>query len=190
MSMLSDWMHPDRGYRGAEDQMSQYYNQAQGYMAPYNQYGIDAGNRLQGGMDWLLNPQKLQDEWAKNYKLSDQAKLAQDMAQQHGLDAASSMGLLGSSPALSAIQAGTSQIGLQDRQSYMDDLMNKYMQGIGVAGNMYGTGSQMAGNMGQNSMNMGRDMGQMEYNRRNAKGNLFGNVLGTGAGLLGSYLGG
>jgi hypothetical protein len=139
----------------------------------------------------------LQDKWASGYKESEAAKNAQMMAQEHGLGAASSMGLMGSSPALQAIQAGTSQIGAEDRKSYLDDLMQKYLAGAGLAQNIYGTGANAANsmsgnamNMGQNAMNMGQNSAQMAYGQQNAGGNMFGNLLGAGIGLAGSALGG
>lgn len=153
MSWLSSWLHPQRGYNAAQEQYDKYYNQAQG---PLNEY-----------MKNLMDPQALQDKWMKGYKESEQAKNMEGMAQQHGLDAASSMGLMGSSPALSAIQAGTSQIGANDRQNYLNDLMDKYKTGAGVAGQA-----------SQNAMNMGDRSGSMAYGQQNAGGDLFGGIAG------------
>jgi hypothetical protein len=190
MSWLSNFTHPGRGYDKAQDTLNQYYNQGQGYLNPYNQAGQALTPSLFQAFQSLLNPQGLQDQWASNYKESEGAKQAEGMAQQHGLDAASSMGLLGSSPALSAIQQGTSQIGINDKQNYMNDLMQKYLAGIGLGQNVYNTGAGAAGQMGNNAMNQGQNSAQLEYNKQNAQGDLFGRLLGTAGSLAGGYFAG
>jgi len=188
MSWLSSLMHPGRPYQAAQDQMTQYYNQAQQGMQPYMQQGQQAGQQLGGAMQKLMDPAALQNEWTQGYEMSPQAKQAQQMASQQGLDAASSMGLMGSQPALQAIQGGASQIALNDRQRYLDDLMGKYQAGIGVGENMYGTGAGMASQSGQMGMNMGENAGAMQYGRNAAGGQMLGNLI-SGAGKLGmSYL--
>jgi hypothetical protein len=163
MSWFSSFMHPQRGYEAGQDELNKYYQQSQGYQMPFLQA--------------LSDPQALQDKWASGYKESEAAKNAEGMAQQHGLDAASGMGLMGSNTALQATQAGTTQIGLDDRQNYLNDLMQKYMAGAG-----------MANNMGQNAMNMGQNSSQMAFGKQNAGGNMFGNLLGAGIGLGAGYL--
>ncbi len=190
MGWLSSFLHPEKGYDKAQGQLDKYYGQAQGYQQPYNQAGFGQAGNLQNYINSLMDPQALQDKWSKGYQTSEAAKNTMGLAQQHGLDAASSMGLMGSSPALNVIQAGTSAIGAEDKQNYLNDLMQKYMQGAGLSQGMYNTGANAAGGMGQNAMNMGQNSAQMQYGKENAPGNLFGNIIGTGAGLLGGYLGG
>lgn len=188
MSWLSKFLHPEKGYEKAQNELDKYYQQGQGYLDPYNQFGIGAHENLSEIMKALLNPAQLQDEWIKGYTESGAAKNAEDMAMQHGLDAASNLGLNGSNTALNAILAGTSQIGLEDRQHYLDDLMQKYLAGAGIAGNIFGTGANAASQMGQNATNMGQNSAQLAYGKENAKGNLFGNLLGAGSSLVGGAL--
>lgn len=188
MSWLSQFLHPQRGYEGAQDELNKYFNMSNDMMNPYNQHGQDAYNGLSEAMNKLLNPAGLQDEWSKNYKESDYAKNLEDQASQRGLNAASSMGIMGSTPALQAIQAGTSQIGAADKQQYMQDLMQKYLAGAGLGQGIYNTGAGMAGQMGQNAMNMGRDSAQMRFGRDTAGGNLFGDLFGRLLGGAGGAL--
>lgn len=190
MSWLSSFLHPEKGYEASQKQLDKYYQQAQGNLQPYNQNGMDAYTGYKGAMDNLLNPAQLQDEWSKNYQQSDIAKQNEAMANQHGLNAASSMGLMGSSPALQAIQSGTAGIVAGDRQKYLDDLMQKYMTGIGIGSDIYGKGANAANSMSQNAMNMGQSSAQNQFNQTNAPGGLFQSLLGTGVGLAGSALGG
>lgn len=189
MSMLSSFLHPGRGYERGQEQYDKYYGQSQGYLNPYNQNGQNAYGGLNNAMNSLLDPQALQDKWIKGYQESGAAKNAEGLAQEHGLNAASSMGLMGSSPALAAIQQGTSQIGLQDRQNYLNDLMQKYQTGIGLGQNIYGVGANAAGQMSNNANQMGNNSAQMAYGQQNAGGQLFGNILGTGIDLASMAMG-
>jgi len=148
-------------------QAGDYYNQAQGYQQPFLNQGQSAYGNLSGVMNSLLNPQALQDKWSLGYKASDAAKNLEAMAQEHGLNAASSMGLMGSNTALGAIQAGTSAIGAQDRQNYLNDLMQKYLEGTGIAQGLYGTGINAANNMSGNALNMGQNAMNMGQNAMN-----------------------
>lgn len=202
MSWLSSWLHPNKGYQAAQQQLDKYFDQTKNYYDQANQatqpfvnQGQDAYAGLSDSMKALLDPQALQDKWMSGYKESEAAKNAEGMAQEHGLDAASSMGLMGSSAGLNAIQNGTSQIGAQDRQQYLDNLMQKYLAGTGIAQGIYGTGANAAGqqgqnamNMGQNAMNMGQNAAQMAYGSTNAQGDLFGKLLGGAAGMFGGPL--
>jgi len=203
-NMISSFLHPEKGYEKGQDQLNKYYNQAtqyytdaQGNLKPYNQFGQDVHGDYLGAMKRLLDPAALESDWMKGYAESESAKNAERMAQEHGLDAASGLGLMGSNTALNAIQGGTSQIGLNDRQNYLDNLMQKYLAGANIAGNIYGTGAGAAGQMGENAMNMGRgamgmgeDSAKMAYGQENAPGALFGKMLGTVASIMGGRGGG
>jgi hypothetical protein len=190
MSWLSSFLHPERGYQKGQEQLDKYYQLAQQQFQPLAQQGQEAYVGLSDAMKQLLHPDELQNQWAQGYQESPYAKQLEGMATEHGLNAASSMGLMGSTPALQALQAGTSQISNQDRQQYLNDLMQKYMAGTGIGQNIYGTGANAMGQMGQNAMNMGQNAAQMAYGQQNAPGNMLGSLLGTGAGLFGSYLAG
>lgn len=190
MSWFSSFMHPGRAYEKAQEQMDKYYPEAQKYLQPYNRQGQDAYGGLSGAMNQLLDPMALQDKWSQGYRESDYAKNLEDMASQHGLNAASSMGIMGSTPALQALQAGTTHIAQADKQQYLSDLMQKYLAGAGLAQNIYGVGANAANGLSQNAMNMGQNSAQTAYGKQAAGGNLFGGLLGAGVGLLGSALGG
>lgn len=190
MGLLSSFFHPERGYQKAQDELGRYYQQGQGYLQPYSQYGQDAYNRINTAMQSLLNPEQLQNKWIQSYQESPSARQAEGLAQEHGLNAASGLGLMGSGTALDAIQSGTTQIGLNDRQNYLDNLMQKYLAGAGIGQNIFNQGAGAASGMSQNAMNMGQNAAQLAFGQQNAPGSLFGSLLGGGIGLLGSALGG
>lgn len=189
MSWLSKFMNPQKGYESGQNELNKYYNQSQGYLNPYNQNGQNAYGGLNDAMNKLLNPQQLQDEWSKGYETSDAAKQDIADAQRYGQDAASSMGLNGSSAALNAIQGGASNIGAHDKQQYMNDLMQKYMTGTGIGQNIYGVGAGAAGQMSQNANNMGQNSAGMAYNQENAQGDLFSKLIGSFMGAAGTAMG-
>lgn len=194
MGLFDSFFHPERGYKKAQEQYNNYYNQGQNYLNPYNQRGQEAYQGYAGAQNALLNPESLIARFLSSYQESPYAKIAEEQATQHGLNAASALGLNGSSPALQAIQQGTTQIGLQDRNNYLNQLLQQYLQGANIAGNIYGTGAQAAGQQGQNALNAGNANAQFAYGQQAAPGNLFGNIAGGVGGLLGglggAFLGG
>jgi hypothetical protein len=177
MSWLSSFLHPDRGYKAAQAELEKYYNQAQGYQKPYYDQGQDAYGDYRSILKNLINPTALQDEWSKSYKESDMARAAEADAEQGGLQAASSMGLLGSQPALNAIQFGKARIGMQDKQSYLDSLMQKYLAGAGIAQDIYGKGANAASNLSNNASNMGTNSANTAFGKTNAGGDLLSKII-------------
>ena len=190
MGMLSSFFNPGKAYEKAGEQLGNFYNESQGYLQPFMNQGQDAYMPLSDAMKSLLNPEQLHSQWASGYRTSPYAQHLQDAAQQQGLNAASSMGLMGSTPALQAIQAGTSQIGMQDRDNYLNNIMQKYMSGAQLAQGIYGQGAQAGNQMSQNAMSHGNNMAQMTYGKNAASGQLLGNLVGMGAGLAGTALAG
>lgn len=190
MNWLSSFLHPEKGYEKGQEQLDKYYGQAQGALDPYNQNGQQQYGNLNEYIKNLMDPAALQAKWTQGYSESPSAIQAEKMAQEHGLNAASSMGLMGSNTALNATQAGTTQIGLDDRQNYLDNLMKKYLAGAGISQDVYGTGANAASGMSNNAMNMGQNSADMQYGKQSAGGNMLSGLIGQGIGLAGSALGG
>jgi hypothetical protein len=178
---FSSFMQPEKGYKKGQEQLDKYYNQSQGYYQPYVNQGQEAYGDLNNAMQSLLNPTELYDQWMNSYQTSDAAKFAQERAMDQGLNAASAMGVLGSTPAMKSIQAGTNQIGSEDQLNYIKQLMNMYLPGAELAQGIYGTGAQAGNAMGQNAMQMGQNSAQMAFGKQNAPGQMFNDLLKTGA---------
>lgn len=187
--MFKSFLHPERGYEKGQEQLNQYYDQSQNYLQPYNQQGQAAYEPLYGAMQNLLNPADLYDQFMNSYQQSDASKFAQERAMNQGNRAASSMGILGSTPALQAIQAGTAEIGAQDEQRYLERLINQYIQGAGLAQGIYGTGAQAGSQQAQNAQNMGSGSAQLAFGKQNAPGEMFSHLLGQGIGAAGTAAG-
>jgi hypothetical protein len=188
MSWLTSWLHPDRGYKDANDVLTNSYNEGKGFQQPYNQNGQNQYANLQEYINNLMHPEKLQDEWIKNYHESEAAKNAETAAQEHGLNAAGASGLGGSNSAINAIQKGTSRIGNEDRQQYLNDLMEKYKVGAGLSSGIYGVGASTANNMATNANNFGQNSAGLKFGETNAPGEMFGKIGGAGIKLLMDYL--
>jgi hypothetical protein len=178
--MIKSFLNPGKGYEKGQEQLDKYYNQAQSHYKPYAEHGEQAYGGLSSAMESLLNPTDLYDQWLNEYEISDAAKMNQNRALEQGLDAASSMGLMGSSPALKAIQAGTAQISADDQLRYINQLMNMYLPGAQIAQSIYGTGAQAGNAMGQNASQMGQNSAQLAFGRQNAPGMLFNDLLKSG----------
>lgn len=185
MSFLSDLF--GGGDSSAQTQLSNYYNQGRSALNPYAAAGNNILPQLMSSASALMNPEALEQQWASSYTESPEAKAAEAMATQHGLSSASSMGLIGSSPAVTAIQEGTSDIGLQDKQNYLHDLMQKYLAGVNAARGIYSGGERAAGAIGDLSQTMGENSADLAYNASNGPGDLLAGLLGTAGG---AFLGG
>jgi hypothetical protein len=190
MSFFSDLFHPGRAYDKAQNKMDQYYSQANQYTQPYINRGNEAGTDLMSMLQKLMNPGALQDEWSKGYDESDFAKQREGEATNAGLDAASSLGLGGSSAALHNISQDTTNIKGQDRQQYMKDMMDKFLASIGIGQNLSGTGANAASNAANNTMREGENAYNSEYNSNAAGPNMWSGILSGLSGLAGSALGG
>lgn len=188
--MLHSFFNPDEAYRKAQEANQAGWDQAQGFEKPFWQHGLDQYGNLMGAEGALMDPAKLESQWAQGYETSPYAKQMLAQNQSSGLDAASSMGLMGSSGALQNIQTGAGNIVNQDRQQYMNDLMQKYLQGIGIGQNIYNTGAQMGSQLGQQAQRFGENQAGLKYGEYAAPGQQFGNILGMGVDALANYFGG
>lgn len=188
-NMISSFFDPGEAWSRAGKAENEGWDQAQGYQKPFWQQGQDQYGRLNDAAGKLSDPAALQNEWSKNYETSPYAQQLLKQNQASGLDAASSMGLNGSSAALGNIQQGAGNIVQQDRQQYMNDLMQKYMAGIGLGTNLYNTGAQAGANLGQQSMTHGENQAGLQFGRYSAPGKLFENLVKTGVGAAAGAMG-
>jgi hypothetical protein len=175
---LDSLLHPEKGYQDAAAEMQKAWQQAQGYEKPYQQAGLNQLGTLNNAENALLDPSKLLADWMGKYQMSPYAQRSMENAKQSGMGAASSMGLLGSSSALNNIQQSSSDIMNADRQQFLNDLMQKYMTGIGVGQNIYNQGATAAGQMGNQAIGVGENLGQAAYGAANAPGNRLLDVFG------------
>lgn len=180
-NMINSFLHPEDAYKDAENESNKSWQETQGYSKPWIDQGQAQYGRLNTATGDLLDPTGMENKWSTSYEKSPYAQQMLKENQGAGLDAASSMGLMGSSAAVNNIQTGAHNIVNQDRQQYMNDLMQKYMAGIGLGQNMYGTGANMAGTMAGLSNQHGDTMAGLKYGESAAPGALFGKFAGMAA---------
>jgi hypothetical protein len=174
---LESFFHPEKGWEEAQKELQKYFQQAMGYQQPFQQNGVNQGQILTDAQKQLMNPSEMLNKWTSGYETSPYAHQLMDQSKSSGLDAASSMGLMGSSPALSSIQNSAGNIMQKDRESYLKDMMDKYMKGIGIGENIYNQGSATAANMGTQAMQAGQGAGTAAFGQANAPGNMISNMM-------------
>lgn len=185
MSWFSEMMHPGRSYDKAQAAKDAFYKSSQGTRQPYIDRGERGGINLEEMMSKLMNPGQLQDEWSKGYTESPYAKQLEAQNQTSGLDAASAMGLGGSSAALTNIQKGSGDIVQKDRQNYMDDMMKKYMAAMGIGGSLYGTGASMGDKNATGQENQGDWTATNNFNKNSSGSNMLQQILSMLGGAAG-----
>jgi hypothetical protein len=187
---INSFLHPEKGYEDAAEEMRKAWEQAQGFERPYSEAGTKQLPTLENAENQLLDPSKLLAEWMSKYEMSPYAQKSMSNAKEAGMGAASSMGLNGSSGAVNNIQQSSSDIMNADRQQFLQDLMDKYMKGVGIGQNIYGIGAATAGNMGNQAMQYGGNRANMAYGEANAPGQLLRDLLNSGGKAAAAYFGG
>lgn len=183
-NMLGSFLHPERGYNEAEKAFTDYLNQARSTEQPFINQGMSQFPILQGAESNLLDPSKLLADWMSKYEMSPYAKTSLANAREQGLNAAQAQGLGGSSAATANIEQSASDIMNKDRSQFLEDLMRKYLAGIGIGENIFGTGASMAGNLGQQLIGGGQTIGGLRYGEQNAPGQSLAHLLNLGTQLF------
>jgi hypothetical protein len=179
--MFSSFLNPQKGYQAGGKELEKYFNQSKDTMMPWINQGQEQYGKLTGAEDALLDPETLLNKWIGGYEESPYATQSKANARSGGLDAASSMGLMGSNAAVNNIENSANYITSADRDKYLDNLMQKYMSGIGIGQNIYGTGANMASNFGNMTNQMGQNMAGIKFGEQNSPGNLLEHLISIGA---------
>lgn len=184
MSWLSSWLKPGKAYGQAQDDLAGGYASSTAYSRPYLDRGVMGGDRAATAMDRLLNPGALRDEWSRGYETSGYAQDMMRDATEQGMDLANAMGLGGSNTALGALSHERSRIMNAERSRYLDDLMNKYMQGAGIARGFYDTGAGVASREADRAYQHASDQAGLTYGKNAAGGNRMNQLLSLGSRFL------
>ena len=181
---IQSFLHPEEAYKAAEKPLNRGYEESKGYLQPFQQHGLDQYGRLNDATGDLLHPENLTNKWSQGYETSPYAKQMLSANLNQGNEAASSMGLSGSSAALGNIQQGAGNIMARDRREYLNDLMEKYMAGIGLGQNLYGVGANAGNALATNANQHGENLAGLKYGEQAAPGKLFGQAAGTALNFL------
>src|SRR6267154_4531791 len=167
-AMINSFLNPEDAYVEAQREAEKGWNESKGFQKPFVEKGLEQYPGLSEALKKIMNPQEMQNDWSQSYEQSPFAQQMLNMNRDQGLEAASSMGLMGSSGALGNIQQGAGNIVSRDRQQFLHDLMQKYMSGIGLGSNIYNTGASTAGNLGSQAMTHGGNMAGLKYGEQAA----------------------
>ena len=191
-NMIESFLHPEKGYEEAQKKWEQAWREAQGYGRPYWEKGLGESGfeALAGAENALLNPGDLLNKWMQDYKMSDFAKNLLRSSKEAGLSAASSQGLLGSNASTQNIEQSAGEITAADLQQYLQDLIQQYLAGVGIAGNIYNQGAGMGRSLLEGAQNYGKGEAELAYGRQNAPGNLLEHIIQMGANAAKSFGGG
>lgn len=189
---------PDPGapYQRAEDQLNNFYNQAQGFQNPFYQAGTGAIPQYQQWLQGQQDPSKFINNLMGQYQESPYAKYLQDQAMKAALNAASAGGVgnmggagLGSTPFLQQSQQNAANISSQDLQNWLGRVLGintQYGQGVQ---NMMTGGQNAANSLSNLARGFGQDISQMEWNRQQGRqdqsNDLFGGLFNIGKSLFG-----
>jgi hypothetical protein len=187
---MDSFLHPEKSYERAMEEMNRRFQEAKGYILPYQQHGLEQYGTLQGGINNLLNPESLMSRFTSGYETSPYAKQLLGLNRQSGLDEASKMGLMGSSAALGNIQQGAGNIVAADREKYLRMLMDQYLKGLGLSEDIYNTGAGAASSLMGGGMRQGENAANLRFGASASPGQLFQNLLRTGMQAFGGGMGG
>lgn len=190
MSLLSEFLHPERGYDEASDIISQGKDRAQGYQQPFYDTGRAELPRLSGAVGDMLHPKGLLNRLISGYSESPYANQLTDVATERGKQTASQMGLSGSGNALQSITQTAGDIASRDRSDYLNKLLNLYQSGVSGSAGLAGMGSSVGGQMAGREQDVSNKLAELAKGRHESQGSLGGfltGLAGEAAGELGGF---
>ena len=182
--------HSDgKAYQRAINSINNYTNQGIGYLNPYHQFGINAGNSLQNELNQFSNPEEFYNNFAKNYQMSAGAQNKLNTGLDAVRNAMASRGLAGSGSEAKALTNYTQGVINEDMQNQYNDVLNAGRLGAGIGSTLYGGGVQAAlrgaGLYGQ----AGEDTAELQEAEAAARAQAEQNGMGGLMGGLGAGLG-
>lgn len=149
-----------QGYQNGINAVNNSYNNATGFMNPYNQMGMSEMGQYQQGVNAMSNPNFYNNLMA-GYSQSPQAQLQLQQGQNGINAAAAASGMTGSSPEMQQMSQFNQQVSNSDMNNYANQKLGIYNQFLNGAGNMVGMGQNAAGQMGNWAMDQGADLAQL-----------------------------
>jgi hypothetical protein len=187
------------GFNNPQDAAKPYIDQIPNslhpYYDPYIQRGERAGNDLEGKYSQMMNdPNGLLQQFGSKYTQSPGFQFKLKQALQAADHAAAAGGMSGSPMHQQQEMQLANDIGNQDYNDYMSNIMRMY--GLGEQGerNMYGMGYGASNEMGQSIGNALNSQAQLAYqgaqakNQKESQDQGFWGSLAGGLGSLASFL--
>ena len=179
-------------FSAAEQQYSQFANQANQGQQPFWQAGTNALPQYQNWLNSQKDPSGYINSLMGNYQQSPYASYLQQQAMRAGTNAASASGLTGSTPFAQQMQQTAAGISSGDLNNWLSRVLGINTQYGNALGNQIGWGANAANQMSTTYNKEGEDMAQAEKDRVSSQQNQTGSELGgigSALGGLGSLLG-
>jgi hypothetical protein len=178
----------DEPYDAAMQQYQNYERKSENAYRPYQQAGQGALGDYQKWLQSQQNPSGFVNGLMDHYQESPYAQHLQQQALRAGENYGSATGLNGSSALTEQMQQNAGNIANQDQ--------NQWLQHVLGINTQYGQGQNnlMQGGLGAtNSLNNmynqnAQRMGEAAYNKSASGQNNLWNTIGSGLGLIGSFL--
>lgn len=181
-----------QGYQKGADAVNNSYNNATGFMNPYNQMGMGEMGMYGQGVNAMADPNGLINKFMANYSMSPQAQFQMKQGQQGINNAAAAGGTLGSGPEQKQMTQFNQGVTNNDQNNYLNQRLGLYNQFVNGAGNMVGMGQNAAGQMGNWAMDQGSDLAQLYGQQgmanmygQQSKNNFWGDMAGGFASGMG-----
>jgi hypothetical protein len=169
---------PSKPYNEAGKEFEKYYNQAREYQQPYYEAGTGAIPQYQDYLKKMSDPAKYINNLTKQYSTSPQEQYAQDQAMRAATNAASSSGLIGSTPYQLQAQQNAGDIANQYQNQWLQNVLGINSQYGAGLGNLMGMGQGGANQITNLLSSLGSNMGQIAYRGGMAKQQQMQDLLG------------
>lgn len=176
-------------YKQAMEQYQKWANEAKNVQNPYLNAGQGAIPDYQKWLESQKDPSKFINDIMGQYGESPWARYEQQQSMRAGENAASALGLLGSTPFAQQMQQNAMNISSQDMQNWLNNVLGinaQYGQG---QQNMMGIGANAANALTNMYANLGQQMGEAAYGQKAGQNQDFGNSLAGALGMIGSLFG-
>jgi hypothetical protein len=183
------------GYGDSINQGRGVLDEANGYLKPYYQTGLNETPGYLNNIHKFLNGPEFYNNIMKDYRMSPGAQFQLGRGLDAGQQAANAGGLRGSTAARDDAMQTAQGITSRDQQQYYQNILNPMMTGLSAQGGVVNSGQQAGSQMSGNTMSFMQQLMQAIQNQSLAKGaseqgesNDFGSMLG-GIGSIASMLG-
>jgi hypothetical protein len=190
-----DYSDLENAITQSQQQINDYYNQALGFLSPYQQAGTQALSDFTTGLSPLKTPVTTYNQLVSGYSMSPQAQMEQQASLNQALSVGAATGMQGSGAQEKELAQYSQQITSKDLQNYINNIFKTYggyMKGTGQIAQMgEKAGTTMGGwgmQTGKSIADLTEQLGQVQamekINEENQKWQGIGTLAGLTIGLL------
>lgn len=171
---------PSQPYQDAQEQMGKYYQEGQGYLNPWAQFGQNAMGKYENALGKMSDSQGYINGIMNGYQQSPWAKFQMEQGMKGMNNAASASGMVGSGAQMKAAADFSQGLSSRDMQQWFQNNFGVDQQYLGGLNNQLGYGANAANMQAQMAMQQGQNAAQAAYGgaqaANNQKTELFGSI--------------